>query len=190
MFFFAGRNVLPRYLGLSLRNFFNEDPGHRLPACVGVARFFTRTITNPESHSHLSFVDVVTVPLNMADSVKTLSVALPHVHYTVNGQGSWTLCAVESEVPAFATACTLVDSKGTSPGHMKSGVRKVLGEHTVLNLGKMKANHLVINRRWDKSRNDDGISYQIKDLNLKDLPLLNRCLCHRLIYSMRTLSSS
>ena len=83
--FFAGRNVLPRYLGLSLRNFFNEDPGHRLPACVGVTRSFTRTITNPESHAHLSFVDVVTVPLNMANAVKILSITLPHVHHTVNG---------------------------------------------------------------------------------------------------------
>ena len=46
------------------------------------------------------------------------------------------------------------------------------------------------NRRKDKSTNDDSILYQIKDLNLENLPLLNRCLCHRLIYSMRTLSSS
>ena len=83
--FFAGRNVLPRYLGLSLRNFFNKDPGHRLPARVGVTRCFTRTITNPESNAHLSFEDVVAVPLNMANTVKISSVTLPHVHHTVNG---------------------------------------------------------------------------------------------------------
>ena len=82
---FYCRNVLPRHLGLSLGNFFNEDPGHRLPARVGVTRCATRTITNPKSHAHLSFVNVVTMPLNMANAVKILSVALPHVHHTVNG---------------------------------------------------------------------------------------------------------
>ena len=80
-------DVFPRHLGLSLRNFFNKDPGHRLPACIGVtsASRSTWTVTNPEIHAHLSFVNVVTVPLNMANAVKILSVALPHVHHTVNG---------------------------------------------------------------------------------------------------------
>ena len=50
------------------------------------------------------------------------------------GRGAEQFCAVESEVPAFATGCTLVVSKGTCPGHMKSGVRKVLCEDTVLNM--------------------------------------------------------
>jgi len=68
-----------------------------------------RTIADPESHAHLSLVDVVTVPLNMADAVKILSVALPHVHNTVNRQGSGTFSTVEGEVPAFATARAPVD---------------------------------------------------------------------------------
>ena len=78
-------DVLSRRLGLSLRNFFNEDTGHRRVASVGVTRCVTRTVTNPKSHAHLSFVNVVTMPLNMADAMKILSVALPHVHNTVNG---------------------------------------------------------------------------------------------------------
>ena len=81
---FYCRNVLPRHLGLRLGNFFNEDPGHRLPARVGVTRWSTSTITNPESHAHPSFVNVVAVSLDMANAVKILSIALPHEHNTVN----------------------------------------------------------------------------------------------------------
>ena len=78
-------DVLSRHLGLSSRNFFNEDPGHRLPARGGVTSDSMLTITNPESHAHLAFVNVVTMLLNMANALKILSFALPHVHNTVNG---------------------------------------------------------------------------------------------------------
>ena len=44
------------------------------------------TIVNPESDAHPSFVNVVTMPLNMANAGKMLSVALPRVHNTVNGR--------------------------------------------------------------------------------------------------------
>ena len=90
------------------------------------------TITDPESHAHLAFVDVVTVSLNMADTVQILSVSLPHVHNTVDWQGSCTFSTVESEIPAFATSCALVDSQGSSPVNMEGCVRKVFGKHTVL----------------------------------------------------------
>ena len=70
---------------LSFRNFFNEDPGHRLPARGGITSDSMLTITNPESHAYPSFVNVVTMPLNMANAVRILSFALPHVHNTVNG---------------------------------------------------------------------------------------------------------
>ena len=41
-------------------------------------------ITNPESHAHPSFVNVFTMLLYMANAVNILSVALPHVHNSVN----------------------------------------------------------------------------------------------------------
>ena len=70
---------------LSLRNFFNEDPGHRLPARGGITSDSMLTITNLESHAHPSFVNVVTMPLNTANTVNIVSVTLPHLHNTVNG---------------------------------------------------------------------------------------------------------
>ena len=117
---------------LRFRNFLDKDPGHWIPACVGVSVSTSGTITDPEAHAHLPFVDVVTVPLNMADAEKILCISLPHVHNTVNWQGSCTFCTVESEIPAFATICALVDSQGTSPVNMEGCVIEVFCEHTVL----------------------------------------------------------
>ena len=91
------------------------------------------TITNPESHAHLAFVDIVTVPLNISDAVQILTVALPHVHNTVNWQGSCTFSTVESKIPAFATRGTPVGPEGTSPVNMEGCVRKILEENAVLN---------------------------------------------------------
>ena len=78
------------------------------------------TITNPESHAHPPFVNAFTMLLYKANAVNILSVALPHVHDSVNCYGSWTLCAVESEIPSFATRCTLTDFKGTGPGNKRA----------------------------------------------------------------------
>ena len=40
--------------------------------------------TNPESHTHLSFVDFVTEALNMADTMRIFSFVID-VHNTING---------------------------------------------------------------------------------------------------------
>ena len=77
-------------------------------------------------------MDVVTVPFNMADAMKIFIVSLPHVHNTVNWQGSCTFSTVESKMPAFATRCSLVDSEGTSPVNMEGRIGEVFGENTVL----------------------------------------------------------
>ena len=64
---------------LSFRNFFNEDPGYRLQARAGITSDSMLTVTNPESHAHPSFVNVVTMSLNVANAMNIVSVALPHV---------------------------------------------------------------------------------------------------------------
>ena len=99
---------------------------------VGVGISITATITDPETHAHLAFVEVVTVPLNMADTVWTLTLCSTQVHTTVNRQGSCTFSTVESEIPAFAAPGTASDSKSSSPGNMEGCVREVLGKQTVL----------------------------------------------------------
>ena len=76
-------DVLPRDLSLRFRNFFNKDSGYGIPACEGViTSTVSGTISDPESHAHLAVVDVVTVPLNMADAMEIFTTI--HIHNTVN----------------------------------------------------------------------------------------------------------
>jgi len=50
-----------------------------MPACVRVSTLVTTvTLSNPESHSHLSLVDVITMTLNMAVTVKIVILASSH----------------------------------------------------------------------------------------------------------------
>ena len=104
-------DVSSRDLSLRFGNFLNKDPGHWIPACVGViTATVSSTIADPESHAHFAFVDVVAVPLNMADAKDTFTTSFPHVNNTVNWKGAWTFSIVESEIPAFAAAVTVEDS--------------------------------------------------------------------------------
>ena len=77
-------------------------------------------------------MDVITVPLNMADAMKIFITARRHVDNSVNGQRSRTLRAIESEVPTFAAVIAAMNSQCTRPVNMKGGIRKVFGENTVL----------------------------------------------------------
>ena len=144
-------DVLSQDLSLRFRNFFNKDPGHWTPACVGViTSTVSSTITNPESHAHLAFVDVVTVALNMADAMGIFTTSFIHVHNTVNWKGAWAFSAVESEIPALAATVTAVDSQSACPVNMESCAREVFEEHTILwkkDKNKPK-NHYSDNLSW------------------------------------------
>ena len=123
---------LKSLLSLSFRNFFNKYTGHWLPSCVAISVSISGAIADPESHPHLSFVDVITVPLNMADAMEIVITACLHVDNSVNGQRSRTLSAIESEVPTFAAAIAVGNPQCTRPVNMKGSIRKVFGEKTVL----------------------------------------------------------
>ena len=97
-------------------------------------------ISDPESHAHLSFMDVITVPLNMADAKEIFIAACLHVDDSVNGQRSRTLSTIESEVPTFAAAIAGVNSQYTRPVNMKGSIRKVFGENTVLQFDRKSIN--------------------------------------------------
>ena len=77
-------------------------------------------------------MDVITVPLNMADAMETFLTACLHVDNSVNGQRSRTLSTIESEVPTFAAVIAAVNTQCTRPVNMKGSIRKILGENTVL----------------------------------------------------------
>ena len=93
---------LKSLLSLSFRNFFNKYTGHWLPSCVAISVSISGAIADPESHTYLSFMDVITVSLNMADAIEIFITACLHVDNSVNRQRSRTLSTIESKVPTFA----------------------------------------------------------------------------------------
>ena len=56
---------------LCSRHFFNEDPGHCGPPCVCVSKCMAIiAVSNPESPSHFSLVNVIAVSFNVTVTVK------------------------------------------------------------------------------------------------------------------------
>ena len=117
---------------LSFWNLFNKDPRHCMPACIRVSNCFATTFSNPESHSHLSLVDVITVTFNMAVTVKIVVLAGSHVERTVNGARRAALGAIEGEIPTTTAPVTSTNSEVTSKVNMEGSVCEVLHEFTVL----------------------------------------------------------
>ena len=90
------------------------------------------TLSNPESHSHLSFVNVTAVTFNVPMAVKIMVPAGSHVERTVNRPRRPTLGAIEREIPAATAVVTSVNSEIPSEVDMEGGVCVVLQEFTVL----------------------------------------------------------
>ena len=88
--------------------------------------------SNPESHSHLSLVDVITVTFNMAVTVKIVVLASLHVEHTVNGARRAALGAIESKIPTTTAAVTSMYPEVTSKVNMEGSVCEVLHKFTVL----------------------------------------------------------
>ena len=112
---------------LTVCNFFNEDPGHRRPACACVSTLMASgTLSNPESHSHLSLADVITVTFDMAVMVKIVVLTACHVERTVNRARKAALDAIEGEVPTITAVVTPSNPEVTSKVNMEGSVWNVL----------------------------------------------------------------
>lgn len=64
-------------------------------------------ITNPESHTYFSLVNVVTVAFNMAVTMKIL--VLPEIHIDCAFDGARALGAIESEIPTATALVALIN---------------------------------------------------------------------------------
>ena len=92
---------------------FNEDPGHS-PASVRVSILVASVaVSNPESHSHLSFVNVVTVTFNMAVTMKIVVLAGCHVERAVDRPRRAVLGAIEGEIPTATAVVTSINPEVT-----------------------------------------------------------------------------
>ncbi len=90
------------------------------------------TLSNPESHSHLSLVDVITVTFNMAVTVKVVVLAGSHIERTINGSRRAALGAIEGEIPTATAVVTVGNPEVTSKVNVEGSVREVLYKFTIL----------------------------------------------------------
>ena len=119
-----------------------------MPPCVRVStRVATGTLSNPESHSHLSLVDVITVTFNMAVTVKIVVLASLHVERSVNGARRAALGAIEGEIPTTTAVVTVRNPEVTSKVNMEGSVCEVLHKFTVLQNKEIKLINLSQIRR-------------------------------------------
>jgi len=104
-----------------------------MPACVCVSTLVASgTLSNPESHSHLSLVDVITVTFNMAVTEKIVILANSHVERTVNGARRAALGAIEGEIPTTTAVVTSINPEVTSKVNIEGSVCEVLHKFTIL----------------------------------------------------------
>ena len=89
-------------------------------------------VSNPEPHSHLSFVNVVTVTFNVAVTMKIVVLASLHVKHAVNRSRRAALSAIEGEIPTATAAVTSMNPEVTSKVDMEGSVCEVLHELAVL----------------------------------------------------------
>ena len=105
-----------------------------MPTSPGVSKLLAcDAFSNQESHSHLSFLNVIAVTFNVAVTVKIVLSACCHVECTVNSSRRAALSSIEGEIPATTAAVTSVNSEVTSIVDMKGSVGVFLHKVTVLN---------------------------------------------------------
>jgi len=104
-----------------------------MPACERVSTLEAiGTLSNPESHSHLSLVDVITVSFNMAVTEKIVVLASSHVERSINGARRAALSAIEGEIPTTTAVVTSINPEVTSKVNMEGRACEVLHKCTVL----------------------------------------------------------
>ena len=105
-----------------------------MPTSVAVRKLKScDAFSNRESHSHLSFLNVVAVTFNVAMAMKIVVSACLHVECTVNSSRRTTLGSIEGEIPATTALVTKGNPKITSIVDMEGSVRVFLHKVTVLN---------------------------------------------------------
>ena len=104
-----------------------------MPTSLAISKLMAcDALSNPESHSHLSFLNVVAVTFNVAVTMKIVFSASIHVESTVNSSRRAALGSIKGEIPATTAAVTVVNPEVTSIVDMEGSVRVFLHKVTVL----------------------------------------------------------
>ena len=105
-----------------------------MPTSVGVSKLMScDAFSNRESHSHLSFLNVIAVTFNVAVKMRIVVSACCQVECTVNSSWRAALGSIEGEIPATTAVVTSVNPEVTSIVDMEGSVRVFLHKVTVLN---------------------------------------------------------
>ena len=88
--------------------------------------------SNPESHAHVSLVNVTAVTFNVTVTMKVVTNAFCHVKRTVNRTRRATLGAIKGEVPTTAAVITVCNPEVTSKVDVEGSFCEVLNELTAL----------------------------------------------------------
>ncbi len=121
------------WLLLSFWHLFNKDTGHWIIACIGVSILLASSaLSNPESHSHFSLVNVITVTFNMAVTKKIAVFSGSYVECTINGSRRAALGAIEGEIPTATAVVTIANPEVTSKENMQGSVCEILHKFAVL----------------------------------------------------------
>ena len=120
---------------------------------MGISKLFSVTLSNPESHSHLSSLDVVTMTFNVAVTVETsISVPPVHVNCTLNRSRRAALSAIEGQIPATGAVVTSPYPEVTCIVDMEGSVRVFLHKVAVLKgVKETKSSYHL--RKWDVFHN-------------------------------------
>ena len=104
-----------------------------MPTSVGVSKLMAcDALSNRESHSHLSFLNVIAVTFNVAVTVKIVVSARVNVECSINSSRGAALGSIEGEIPATTAAVTKGNPEVTSIIDMQGSVRVFLHKVTVL----------------------------------------------------------
>ena len=104
-----------------------------MPTSVRVSKLLScDALSNRESHSHLSFLNVIAVTFNVTVTVNIAVSDCFDVESTVNCSRRAALGSIEAEIPATTAAVTVVNPDITSIVDVEGGVRIFLHKVTVL----------------------------------------------------------
>ena len=129
-------------------NFFNDQARYWIPACITIGVSISRTVSNVDTNTDFSLVNVVTVAFYCSRFVGHLATAC-HVPSDVNRQWTAALSAIEGDEPSLTTIVAEQVNVALI-NNTESGVIFPLVKNTILQ--NTKTGTLAIwyqNRHWE-----------------------------------------
>ena len=115
---------------LGPRDFFNDQAGHWIPACISIRVSISSTVSNVDPNTDFALVNVDTVALYCSGSV-AVCVCIAHPHHCVNRQRTAALGAIKGDEPSL-TAAVAVHKEAALVNNAESSVIFLLVENAVL----------------------------------------------------------